>query len=197
MIDYRKLNQKTIDDKYPLPNINDLLDKLGKCVYFTTIDLASGFHQIPLAESTIPKTAFNSENGHYEFTKMPFGLKNAPPTFQRVMDNILEGEIGENCSVYMDDIICFSSSLQEHIESLERIFKRLKEVNFKVQLDKTEFLRKEVAYLGHVVTPEGVKPNPNKIEAISNYPIPKTPKHIKGFLGLPGRRSRTSREYSS
>lgn len=186
VIDYRKLNEKTIDDKYPLPNITDLLDKLGKCQYFTTLDLASGFHQIEMERDDIQKTAFNTENGHYEFLRMPFGLKNAPATFQRVMENILRGIQNEKCLVYLDDIIIFSTSLQEHIERLTSVFQRLRDSNFKIQLDKSEFLRKEVAYLGHVVTPEGVKPNPDKIIAIKNYPIPKTTKEIKGFLGLLG-----------
>lgn len=186
VLDYRRLNEKSLDDRYPLPNITDLLDKLGKCQYFTTLDLASGFHQIEMNESDIPKTAFNTENGHYEFLRMPFGLKNAPATFQRVMDNILRGITNEMCAVYLDDIIVFSSSLQEHIEKLTAVFNRLRESNFKLQLDKSEFLRKEVAYLGHVVTPEGVKPNPDKISAITKFPLPSTTKQIKGFLGLLG-----------
>lgn len=148
--DFRGLNSKTLDDRYPLPNITDLLDKLGKCQYFTTLDLASGFHQIQMHEDDIEKTAFNTENGHYEFLRMPFGLKNAPATFQRVMDNILRGIQNEKCLVYLDDIIVYSTSLQEHLERLRNVFQRLRESNFKIQLDKSEFLRKEVAYLGHV-----------------------------------------------
>lgn len=186
VVDYRKLNEKTIDDRYPLPNITDLLDKLGRCQYFTTLDLASGFHQIEMEENDIAKTAFNTENGHYEYLRMPFGLKNAPATFQRIMDSILRGIQNEKCLVYLDDIIIFSTSLQEHIQNLKSVFQRLRESNFKIQLDKSEFLRKEVAYLGHIVTPDGVKPNPDKIVAIKNYPIPKTTKQIKGFLGLLG-----------
>lgn len=186
VVDYRGLNQKTIDDKYPLPNINDLLDKLGKCQYFSTLDLASGFHQIEMDQDDIEKTAFSTDQGHYEYTRMPFGLKNAPATFQRVMDNILRGLQNEKCAVYLDDIIIYSTSLQEHIEKLKSVFDRLRESNFKIQLDKSEFLKKEVAYLGHIVTPEGVKPNPNKVEAIKKYPIPKTTKQIKAFLGLLG-----------
>lgn len=186
VVDYRKLNEKSIDDKYPLPNITELLDKLGKCQYFSTLDLASGFHQIQMHKDDIAKTAFSCENGHYEYLRMPFGLKNAPATFQRVMDNILRGIQNEKCAVYLDDVIVYSTSLEEHIQKLRSVFERFREANFKVQLDKSEFLRKEVAYLGHVVTPEGVKPNPEKIRAIKNYPIPKTTKQIKGFLGLLG-----------
>lgn len=186
VIDYRKLNEKTVDDRYPLPNITDVLDKLGRCNYFTTLDLASGFHQIEMNPEDITKTAFNVENGHYEFVRMPFGLKNAPATFQRVMDNVLRGLQNEFCLVYLDDIIIMSASLQEHLVHLTKVFQRLRETNFKIQLDKSEFLRREVAYLGHIVTPEGVKPNPEKIAAIKKYPIPTTTKEIKSFLGLLG-----------
>lgn len=99
VVDYRKLNQKTTDDRYPIPNINDILDKLGKCQYFSTIDLASGFHQIEVHKKDIQKTAFSVDGGHYEFVRMPFGLKNAPATFQRVMDNVLREHIGVRCLV--------------------------------------------------------------------------------------------------
>lgn len=186
VIDYRKVNEKTIDDRYPLPNISDILDKLGRSQYFTTLDLASGFHQIEMHPNSIPKTAFNVENGHYEYVRMPFGLKNAPATFQRVMDNVLKDLQGKTCLVYMDDIIIFSTSLQEHITSLKSVFKRLQENNLKIQLDKSEFLCKTVEFLGHVITPEGIKPNPKKIIAIKNFPIPRTAKEIKSFLGLIG-----------
>lgn len=186
VIDYRKINEKTIDDRYPLPNITDILDKLGRAQYFTTLDLASGFHQIEMHPNSIEKTAFSVENGHYGYTRMPFGLKNAPATFQRVMDNVLQGLQGKHCLVYMDDIIIFSSSLQEHITSIKLVFQRLIENNMKIQLDKSEFMHKTVEFLGHIVTPEGIKPNPKKIEAVKDFPIPRTQKDIKSFLGLVG-----------
>jgi transposase InsO family protein len=186
VVDYRKLNDKTIDDRYPIPNITEILDKLGKSMYFTTIDLASGFHQIEMHPDDIKKTAFTVENGHYEYTRMPFGLKNAPATFQRVMDSVLKHLQNKICLVYMDDIIVFSTSLVEHIQNLEQVFNALRQANLKIQLDKTEFLHREVAFLGHIVTENGIKPNPTKIEAVKNYPIPKTQKEIKQFLGLLG-----------
>lgn len=186
VIDYRKLNEKTIKDRYPLPNITDLLDQLGKCKYFTTIDLCSGFHQIQVEEKDIPKTAFTVENGHFEFRRLPFGLSNSPRTFSRVMDNVMTGLQGEQCLVYMDDVIVYSATLEEHIERLDNVFNRLSEANLKIQPDKCEFLRKEVAYLGHLVTPEGIKPNPSKVEAVVNFPQPTSPKEIKQFLGLSG-----------
>lgn len=186
VIDYRKLNEKTIDDRYPIPNITDILDKLGRCMYFTTLDLASGFHQIEVDSRDIAKTAFNVENGHYEFLRMPFGLKNAPSTFQRVMDNVLREHIGVRCLVYMDDIIVFSTSLKEHLDNLRKIFETLRKYNMKIQLDKSEFLKKEVAFLGHIVTRDGVQPNPDKIETIRKWPIPTDEKQLRGFLGILG-----------
>lgn len=186
VVDFRKVNEKTIDDKYPIPNITDVLDKLGKCQYFTTLDLASGFYQVEMDPSDVHKTGFNVENGHYEFLRMPMGLKNSPSTFQRVMDNVLRGLQNEICLVYLDDIIVFSTSLQEHIINLDKVFKRLRESNFKIQMDKSEFLKLETEFLGHIICKEGVKPNPNKIKAIENYPIPKTTTEIKRFLGLLG-----------
>lgn len=186
VIDFRKLNEKTVADRYPIPNISEILDKLGRCMYFTTLDLASGFHQVEMHPSDIPKTAFTVDGGHYEFIRMPFGLKNAPSTFQRVMDNILRDLIGKICLVYLDDIIIYATSLEEHIQNLRIVFRRLKESNFKIQTDKSEFLHKEIEFLGHIVSTEGIKPNPSKIQTIKDFPIPKTQKEIKSFLGLVG-----------
>lgn len=181
VVDFRKINDKTIDDKYPIPNITDVLDKLGKCQYFTTLDLASGFYQVEMDPQDISKTAFNVEHGHFKFLRMPMGLKNSPSTFQRVMDNVLRGLQNDICLVYLDDIIVFSTSLQEHMINLDNVFKRLRDSNFKIQMDKSEFLKRETAYLGHIITNDGIKPNPDKISAINKYPIPKTPKEIKQF----------------
>lgn len=118
VVDYRKLNEKTIDDKFPIPNIEEILDKLGRSVYFTTIDLKSGFHQIKVEKFDRQKTAFSTDKGHFEFIRMPFGLKNAPATFQRAMNNILGDLVGRCCQVYLDDIIIFGSSLQQHWNGL-------------------------------------------------------------------------------
>lgn len=186
VVDFRKLNEKTIDDKYPIPNIVEVLDKLGNCQYFSTLDLTKAFYQVQLDPRDIYKTGFNVERGHYEFLRMPMGLKNSPSTFQRVMDDVLKDLLNRCCVVYQDDILCFSTSLQEHMVNLKKIFQRLRETNFKIQMEKSEFLKRETPYLGHVITPEGVKPNPDKISAISKYPLPKTTKQIKAFLGLLG-----------
>lgn len=196
VIDYRRLNDITHDDKYPLPNITDIFDKLGKSNYFSTIDLASGYHQIEVNKDDRQKTAFSTQYGHYEFLRMPFGLKTAPATFQRAMDNILRGLQGIHCLVYLDDIIIFSSSLQEHVQKLRTVFDRLRQTNLKIQLDKSEFLRKEVLYLGHTITKDGLKPNSDKIDAVLNYPLPKTTTDIRSFLGLVGYYRRFIKDFS-
>nr|AAM11674.1 pol protein [Drosophila melanogaster] len=186
VIDYRKLNEITINDRYPMPNIDEILGKLGRSNYFTTIDLAKGFHQIEMDSESIAKTAFSTKYGHYEYTRMPFGLKNAPATFQRCMNNLLRPLLNKNCLVYLDDIIVFSTSLEEHLQSLEAVFEKLSQANLKLQLDKCEFLRQETTFLGHVITKDGIKPNPEKIKAIQDYPLPSKPKEIKAFLGITG-----------
>lgn len=151
VIDYRKLIAKTIDDKFPIPNITDILDKLGKNIYYTTLDLASGFHQIEMHENSIQKTAFNTDKGYFEFRRMPFGLKNTPATFQRLVNSVLREYINKICLAYLDDIIILGTSLHEHIQNIRKVFSKLKQHNLKLQLDKSEFLQKEVAYVAYVV----------------------------------------------
>lgn len=186
VIDYRTLNEKTIGDAYPLPNITEILDQLGSAKYFSVFDLASGFHQIPMHEPDAQKTAFSTPYGHYQFTRMPFGLKNAPATFQRLMDQVLCGLQGLELFVYLDDIVLYASSLREHEIKFKKLAERLKSANLKLQPDKCEFLRKEVTYLGHIISEDGVKPDPSKIKAVKEFPQPQNAKAIKQFLGLAG-----------
>lgn len=186
VIDYRKLNEFTVDDKYPIPNLNSLLDRLGRAQYFTTLDLAKGFHQILVREEDRRKTAFSTPSGHYEFVRMPFGLKNAPSTFQRLMNEVLKDHINKTCVVYMDDILIFSTSLQDHMVTLKKIFKALRKAKLKVQVDKCDFLKRETQFLGHVLTAKGIKPNPDKVSIIQMLRIPNTAKQIKSFLGMTG-----------
>lgn len=186
VIDYRKVNELSIGDSFPLPNITDILDQLGHSKYFTTIDLTSGFHQIQMAPQDAEKTAFSTPMGHYQFNRMPFGLRNAPATFQRLMNTVLTGIQNIKCFVYLDDIVVFSDNLENHNKRLIEVFQRLSEYNLKIQPDKCEFLRKEVMYLGHLITDEGVKPDANKVKAVREFPVPKSPKDIKSFLGLAG-----------
>jgi transposase InsO family protein len=186
VIDFRGLNEKTLGDAYPLPNITDILDQLGSAKYFSVFDLASGFHQIPMAVNDAAKTAFSTPYGHYEFKRMPFGLRNAPATFQRLMDRVLSGLQGIELFVYLDDIVIYSSSLTEHARKFNKLAERLRAANLRLQPDKCEFLRKEVTYLGHVIGEAGVKPDPNKIKAVKSFPRPKNAKNVKQFLGLAG-----------
>lgn len=186
VIDYRKLNEKTISDRYPMPEINYVIDQLKGQKYFITLDLASGFHQIKMKDSDIEKTAFSINNGKYEFTRMPFGLKNAPAIFQRAIDDVLRQHIGKICYVYIDDVIIFGKSLDEVLKNLEIILKALNNANLKIQLDKSEFLHKEIEFLGYVITSDGLKPNIKKIEAIEKYPEPTTIKELRSFLGMMG-----------
>ena len=130
-----------------MPNIDALLDKLGRCQYFTTLDLAKDFHQIPMDEKSIRKSPFRSKTGLYEYTRMPFGLTNAPATFQRLMNEVLKDILEEHCLVYLDDIIIFSTSLQEHLLSLRKVFEKFKEANLMIQLNKCEFLKTETNFL--------------------------------------------------
>lgn len=196
VIDYRKINSKTVSDRYPIPETSAVLANLGKNKYYTTLDLASGFHQIPMADQDIEKTAFSVNNGKYEFVRLPFGLKNAPSIFQRVMDDVLREHIGKICYVYIDDIIIFSSTIDEHLKNLRTIFETLRKANFKIQPDKSEFLKTEVEFLGFIVSENGLKPNMKKVEAIQKYPEPTNLKELRAFLGLSGYYRRFVKDYA-
>ncbi|XP_076285579.1 uncharacterized protein LOC143211634 [Lasioglossum baleicum] len=186
VIDFRALNEKTISDKYPLPQITEILDRLGGAKYFSIFDLASGFHQIEMDPKDRQKTAFTTPNGHYEFSRMPFGLKNAPPTFQRLMDQVLTGLQGTDVFIYLDDVVVHASSLHEHNIKVRKLLNRLREHGLTLQTNKCEFLRKEVAYLGHIISRQGVRPDPRKLKAVKEFPMPKSQKNIQQFLGLVG-----------
>lgn len=196
VIDYRKLNSICIADKYPIPEINEVLANLGQNQFFSIIDLKSGFHQIPLREADIEKTAFSVNNGKYEFTRLPFGLKNAPSIFQRTLDDILREHIGKICYVYIDDIIIFGKDENEHFANLETIFNTLEKSNMKIQLDKCEFLHHEVEFLGFLVSKDGIKTNPKKVETIASFPSPKTLRDLRSFLGMSGYYRRFIKDYA-
>lgn len=196
VIDFRKINELTDQDAYPLPDIDDILSQLGNAKFFSALDLSSGFHQIPMDIDSKKYTAFSTPQGHYHYNRMPFGLKNAPATFQRMMDTALRGLINKHCFVYLDDIIIFGQSIEEHNSNLAIVLQRLRELGLKIQPDKCEFLKPELEYLGHIVTAEGVKPNPKKLEAVSNFKQPRNPTDIKSFLGLAGYYRKFIRNFS-
>lgn len=186
VVDYRRLNDVIVGQYHPIPSIEEILDQLGHSQYFTSLDLSSGFHQIRMDKDDIPKTAFSTPNAHYEFLRMPFGLKCGPAIFQRLMNNILTGLQGHQCFVYLDDLVIVGSNISDHEEKLKLLFQRLSNNNLKLQPDKCEFMKKEIIYLGHKLSQNGVEPDSAKIESIINFPIPKSSKNIKQFLGLTG-----------
>ena len=135
-VDYRALNRQTVRDRYPLPRIDDLLDRLGKARHFTTLDLASGYHQIAVKEADIPKTAFRTQRGQYEFVVMPFGVTNAPSTFQRMMNSLFKEDLDQFVLVYLDDILVFSTTLEDHIGHIRKTLDRLRQAKLYARLHK-------------------------------------------------------------
>lgn len=184
VIDYKRLNAVTIANTYPIPDIGTILANLGESNFFTTIDLTSGFHQILMNEKDIEKTAFSTLNGKYEFLRLPFGLKNAPAIFQCMIDDVLKECIGKICYVYIDDIIIFSKSIEEHLSHIKLILSKLSKANLKINLEKTEFLKTEIEYLGFIISGKGIRADPKKIQAIQNTQEPTNLKELKSFLGL-------------
>lgn len=197
VIDYRALNERSVPDAYPLPNISEILDQLGSAKYFSVFDLKSGFHQVPLHAGDGPKTAFSTPYGHYEFKRMPFGLRNAPATFQRLMDSVLAGLQGNELFIYLDDIVVYASSLREHEIKFNKLATKLRAANLKLQPAKCGFLHKEVVYLGHIISENGVKPCPEKITAVRDFPPPKNARNVREFLGLAGYYRRFIDKFSS
>ena len=183
-IDYRKLNAVTHKDAYPLPRIDATLESLSGSQFFTTLDLASGYWQVEMAEGDKEKTAFSTQGGHYEFNIMPFGLTNAPATFQRLMECALAGLTYEQCLIYIDDIIVFSATFSQHLERLETVFEHLAAAGLRLQPSKCHFAQNQICYLGHIVSQQGVQADPEKLKAVSLYPVPHNIKELRHFLGL-------------
>ena len=184
VIDYRAINKLTVANRYPLPRIDDLLDKLQGMQFATCLDLASGYYQIPINEEDQPKTAFSTPMGLYEFKVLPMGLSNSPATFQAVMNIFLQPYIGDFCLVYLDDIIIYSRTKEEHMKHVQLVLDRLKEHQFYLRLHKCAFGRAEVTYLGHVVGRDGLKPDPKKTSAVADWPVPSDLHQLRSFLGL-------------
>ncbi|GET66926.1 hypothetical protein PTSG_12973 [Rhizophagus irregularis DAOM 181602=DAOM 197198] len=183
-IDFRKINQMTITDAYPLPRIDDLLEKFRVAKWFTTIDLASGYWQIEMKEEDKEKTAFICSQGLYEFNVMPFGLKNAPAIFQRTMNKIFKEYLDKFMNVYIDDIIIYSKNWNEHLQHIKIVLEELRKANMMLKLKKCEWAKKNVEYLGHIVGTDGLKPDNKKIEKIKNLKLPKNIKQIREINGL-------------
>ena len=182
-VDYRKLNTITIRDQYPLPRIDDTFDQLHNAAWFTTLDLVQGYHQLPLDDEAIPKTAFVTHKGLFEYLRLPFGLCNAPAGFQRCMDGLLGGLKHKCLLVYLDDIIVFSPTFQQHLEDIQTTFTRLQESGLTVNAPKCAFAQRSLRYLGHIVSAKGIQVDPDRTDAISKIPIPTSMKHLRSFLG--------------
>eukprot|EP00057_Strongylocentrotus_purpuratus_P010055 XP_011664529.1 PREDICTED: transposon Ty3-I Gag-Pol polyprotein [Strongylocentrotus purpuratus] len=183
-IDYRQLNARTVRDSFPLPRIEETLEALGGAKFFSSLDLANGYFQIAMDENSIDKTAFRVPWGLFEFLRMPQGLVNSPSTFQRVMELVLGDLNLTQLVIYLDDILVFSSTLEEHLTRLEAVFRRLTEYGLKLKGKKCQFLQEEVHHLGHVVTASGISVDPKKIETIKTWSVPKTTSELRSFLGL-------------
>ena len=186
-VDFRQLNAATVKDAHPLPRIDDLLDALHGAKWFSTLDLKSGYWQVPITEQDKAKTTFRTSSGQlFEFNQVPFGLCNAPATFSRLMDRVLAGLHWETCLFHLDDIIVFSSTWEEHLARLREVFERLRHAKLKLGAAKCTFATKEVSYLGHRVTEEGLLPDPSLLAAIRDIPPPTTATEVRSFLGLAG-----------
>jgi hypothetical protein len=182
--DYRKVNSVTKTDSFPLPRIDDCIDKIGNAKYVTKFDLLKGFWQIPLTERAKEISAFVTPDGLYQYKVMPFGMKGSPSTFQRLMNMITSGL--ENCDAYIDDIIIYNDTWMEHLATIRKFFDRLTDACLTINLAKSEFCRASVTFLGHIVGHGQVRPINAKVEAISHFPVPENRKQLMRFLGMAG-----------
>lgn len=170
-IDYRKVKAVTRKDAYPMPQVDDTLDTLGGSKFFSTLDLANGYWQVEVEEDT-QKTAFNTPEGLYEFRVLPFGLCNAPATFQRLMERVPGDMKWTDCLVYIDDIIVVGKTFPDHLHRLGNVLSRLRQAGLKLQPAKCKFFQQQVCFLGHVVSLGGVSPDPSKTDVVAKWPIP-------------------------
>jgi hypothetical protein len=184
-IDFRKLNEVTVKDAFPLPQVADLVDSLSGHRYFSTLDLASGHLQVRMEESNQEKTAFVIPGGgHFEFLRMPFGLTNAVPTFQRLMSVVLEGLLPLRCLVYVDDVLVIGRSFEQHLENLEAVLEAISKAGLKLKPSKCHFAQSSVDFLGFTISDSDLAPDSKKVEAISRYPTPKDLTELRRFLGM-------------
>lgn len=183
-IDYRAVNRLTLKNRYPLPRIEELLDRMRGASYFTKIDLRSGYHQVPLEQEDMPKTAFRTRYGHFEFRVLPFGLTNAPAHFMALMHRIF-GKLLDKCVVvFLDDIICYSPTEGQHIEDVKAVLRCLREEKLYIKLSKCSFFKRSISFCGYIVSEEGVSTDPAKIKAVQAWPTPSSLKDTRAFLGF-------------
>jgi hypothetical protein len=183
--DLRKVNSLMVNkNAYPLPKIEQCLDTLSGSQFFSCLDLAQGYHQVPMDEKDKEKTAFSTRKGHFQHTVMPFGLANSPSSFEQLMEITLRGLQWEVACLYLDDVICFGKTFQEALQSLEKVVIRFQEANLMLKPSKCKLMQTSVEFLGHIVSREGIATDPKKIEAVRDWPRPKTVKEVRSFVGF-------------
>ncbi len=195
-VDYRRLNQVTKKDAFPLPRIEDSLTSLTQAAWYSTLDLASGYWQVQVEEGDREKTAFTTPFGLFEWDRMPFGLCNAPATFQRLMQRCLGGQLVDTTLVYLDDVIVYSPDFESHLQHLEQVFRAMEKYGLKLQPDKCQLFRKEVKFLGHCVSASGVSVDPEKVSVVQGWSAPKTVRQVRSFLGFVGYYRRFIKDFS-
>ena len=195
-VDYRALNKITIKNKYPLPRVDELLDRLSGAKYFSKIDLRSGYWQVRIADEDIPKTAFRTRYGHFEFLVMPFGLTNAPATFMHLMQQMFRKYLDESVIVFLDDVLIYSKSKEEHQKHVRTVLQTLRENQLYAKLSKCDFFKKEISFLGHVVNRDGIKMEQTKVDAVKQWPQPENVHEVRSFLGLAGYYRRFVKDFS-
>lgn len=196
-VDYRMLNKKTVKDSYALPRVEEVFDVLNGSKLFSTIDMKSGYHQVTVEESHKCRTAFTvGPLGFFEYNKMPFGLSNSPATYQRLMEECLGQLNMKICVIYLDDLIIFSDSFEQHLERLDIVLTRLQQCNLKLSPDKCYFLQERVKFLGHVVSQDGIETDPDKIEKIRNWPRPSNSDELRSFVAFAGYYRRFVKDFS-
>lgn len=196
VVDYRRLNNLTKKDAYPLPRIEETFTLLSGSKWFTVLDLKSGYYQLEVEPSDRPKTAFTTPFGTWQFRRMPQGLTNSPATFQRTMEKVMAGLNLQEVITFLDDLIVFSDSLEQHEERLMKVLKRIADFGLKLSPSKCKFFQTKVKYLGHVISAQGIQPDPDKVAAIREWPRPQTVRELRSFLGFTGYYRRFVRDYS-
>ena len=195
-IDYRQINKVTVKNKYPLLRIEYLFDKLKGASVFSKIDLRSGYYQLFVKDVDVPKTTFITHYGHYEFMVMPFGLINAPAAFMDLMNRVFHPHLDQFLMIFIDDILVYSKDAQEHEQNLRLVLHILREKKLFAKLSKCDFWLKEVSFLGHIISAEGIRVDPAKIEAVVSWKPPRNVTEVRSFLGLVGYYRRFVKEFS-